>query len=101
MINFDAQLFDLDNNPIVGPDGKNITLGKISADSLLMLSDDDRAMTGEEKVARYELAKRVLHGTLALKAEEIAKLKSTIGKHYAPIIVGQAWKLLDPVESAG
>ena len=105
-INFDAKFLDLDGNEVkdrqLGADGKitenTTTLGKCAANALLALTDADKDMTGETKVKRYDLAMRVVRGDVSLKAEDISEIKKAIGKHYAPLIVGQAWRMLDPGE---
>lgn len=107
MINFDATFKDLDGNIVkdrqvsVGGASTEIeaTLGRVAANALLALTDADKDMTGDVKVKRYDLAMRVIKGEVALKAEEISDIKAAIGKHYTPLIVGQAWKMLDPAES--
>lgn len=106
MINFDAKFCDLDGNEVrdrqMGQDGKMTesvaTLGRVAANALLMITDADKDMAGEIKVKRYDLAMRVIRGEASLKAEEIATIKAVIGKHYSPLIVGQAWRMLDPSE---
>lgn len=106
MINFDATFKDLDGEKVVDRklelDGSvketEATLGRVAANALLALADSDKDMSGETKVKRYDLAIRVVRGETALKAEDIAIIKAAIGKHYTPLIVGQAWKLLDPSE---
>lgn len=105
-INFDSNFKDLDGNEVkdrqVGLDGKITesvaTLGRVAANALLAITDADRDMTGEIKVKRYDLAMRVIRGDISLKAEEVADIKAAIGKHYSPLIVGQAWRMLDPGE---
>lgn len=106
MIDFDAKFKDLDGNDVkdrqMGLDGKVTesvaTLGRVAANALLAITDADKDMTGETKVKRYDLAMRVVRGQVSLKAEEISDIKAAIGKHYAPLVVGQAWRLLDPGE---
>ena len=105
-INFDDTFKDLDNQTITDRklelDGTitetTATLGRVSANALLAMADSDRDMTGDVKVKRYDLAMKVVRGETVLKAEDIAIIKSAIGKHYAPLIVGQAWRMLDPAE---
>lgn len=72
------------------------TLGRISANALLAMTEDEKNMAGEEKVKRYDLAMRIIKGTADLKVEEVADIKKAVGKSFMPLIVGQAWKLLDP-----
>lgn len=105
-IDFNTKFKDLDGNEVkdrqMGLDGKFTesvaTLGRVAANALLAMTDADKDMTGETKVKRYDLAMRIVKGEASLKAEEIADIKAAIGKHYTPLIVGQAWKMLDPGE---
>lgn len=52
--------------------------------------------SGIEKVKKYELAKRVyVGGEVELSAEEITLIKEGIGRLFQPIIVGQAFDMLE------
>lgn len=108
-INFNAPLKDLDGKVITDKvldheDKVNLvkaTLGRVAANALLAVTDEDKNMTGETKVKRYDLAMKVINGKAdKLKAEDISEIKKAIGKTYAPLIVGQAWRMLDPAEKA-
>ena len=105
MIDFTAQLRDLSGEGIIERtlDAKNmermkpLTLGAVAANALLAQTEEDKSMTGEEKVRRYSLAMKVVtNAEAALKAEEVAEIKKVVAKAYGPLVVGQAWKLLDP-----
>lgn len=101
LIDFDQTFLTLDGVKITDVSDKgeiSLTLGRVVANALLAITEEEARLSGEEKVKRYELAKRVLSGTASLKAEEIAEIKKIVGVHYTPLIVGQAWKMLDPVE---
>jgi len=39
--------------------------------------------------------------SLLMTAEELATIKERIGKAYGPIVVGPAWKMLDPALQKG
>ena len=80
------------------------TLRHIS-ENVLLLPDMDKdgnpkEMTGDEKCKRYDLAMRIHKATAKdmadLQAEEIALLKKLIDRNYSTLIVGQAFKILDP-----
>ena len=57
-----------------------------------------KELTGNEKVKRYELAKKIFKSTglVDLEAEQVTLLKELIGNIYPPITVGQAFEILDP-----
>lgn len=105
MTDFTVVLKNLDGEDLmeqsVRPDktivSKCLTLGSAAANALIMATDEDKGVSGEEKVKRYALAMKVISNKDAsLKAEEIAKIKELIGRAYGPLVVGQAWALLDP-----
>jgi len=58
--------------------------------------------SGIEKVKKYELAKRAYNTTndelVELSAEDITLIKNRIGEVYPPLIVGQAYDLLEQKE---
>lgn len=73
---------------------RSVTLGRVSANALLMPFPDEMNLAGEEKVKRFMIATKVWTGTEELTLDEIGVLKKCIGKAYAPLIVGRAWELL-------
>ena len=96
-VNFLVDMVDLDGRPIDEAEGKPATLGFVCLDALMRSYNDEPNLTGVEKVRRYDLALRIKRGggQLDLPAEEITLLKLLIGKAYAPLIVGQAWAMLE------
>ena len=105
MIDFTVVLKDLNGEDIIernlAPDNtaksKPLTLGAVAANALLAQFEDEKNLSGEEKVKRYGLAMRVVSSKdAALKAEEVAEIKKLVAKAYSPLIVGRAWGLLDP-----
>jgi hypothetical protein len=80
---------------IQGEEIKDLTLKVVSVESLLATFSDEQ-ISGEEKAKRYLLATRIYaNEELELTVEEIAKIKQLIGKGYGPLIVGQAWEMLE------
>jgi hypothetical protein len=94
-INFDKILKDFEGKPIPAADGKSAVLRGIVIDALLATYKDEQNLTGEEKLKRYLLAEKVHKKEDDLAIEEIASLKKLIGKAFAPLIVGQAWQILE------
>ena len=82
---------------IMGEEIKDLTLKTVSVESLLATFDDERSLLGEEKAKRYVLATRIYANPeeLDLTVEEISKIKQLIGKGYGPLVVGQAWEILE------
>lgn len=51
--------------------------------------------TGVEKVAKYELAKRIYASDeVDLNEKEITLIKDRVGELYSPVVVGQLYELL-------
>lgn len=106
-IDFTTPITNMDGSAVTGADGKALdkppTLGSICESALLAVYADEREpqtgkdlITPQEKYDRWKLAGKVQGKDVQLSAEELSKLKMLIGKGYAPLIVGQAWTLLDP-----
>lgn len=78
---------------------KYITLKRICVNALLSEAKEEKniIITGEEKVKRYELAKKIQEAEtkVDLKTEEIVLIKKMIGLVYPPLIVGQCFQLLE------
>jgi hypothetical protein len=104
-INFSHELKTLDGKSIPGFDGKERTsLKDVCVDALLAQFRDEvgaagnpgTGISGEEKCNRYVLATRIYgDDEVDLKVEEIALLKKLVGKGFGPLIVGQAWDMLE------
>jgi hypothetical protein len=101
-INFTEALTGLDGKPIVQGDPKKaepITLGDIAVASLENSLEEDRQMSGDAKFKLDTLARKIYKMKDAiLTVEDISTIKQRIGKAYPPVIVGAAWRLLDPAQ---
>jgi len=68
-----------------------------TTEALLASYEDEKSLSGEEKASRYTLA-LAIHASvepLDLKAEDVVLIKKLVAKGYGPLIVGQAWMLLE------
>jgi len=76
---------------------KDLTLKSVSIEALLATFEDERSLSGEEKVKRFVLATRIESNSndMDFKVEDVAKIKQLIGKGYGPLVVGQAWEMLE------
>jgi len=79
------------------------TLKSVAVEALQLSFADEQQISGEEKAKRWVLATRIYANpeNIDLKTEEISIIKKLIGKAYGPLIVGQAWKILDPASIKG
>ncbi len=97
-IKFSTLMLDIDGEPIKEPTGdpgktRTVTLGELCERVLL---NDMIEKDGAKKVQMFHLAMRI-HGTskeVEISVEECALLKKIVSS-YNPLIVGQAWDLLD------
>lgn len=89
-INFTQQLVDLKKESI-GP------LRDYATHALSVAVDGDDRRGGADKVKLWALAVRIMDADeLDLPVEDVAMIKERIGRYYPPLVVGQAWAMLDP-----
>lgn len=94
IINFSESIKNLAGNSLK-ENGKEISIGNICANALLFEDKDDK-MTGQEKLERYELAKKIFEKEkVDLTIEEIAKIKEIVGKYSSTLVVGQVYKYFE------
>jgi len=96
-VNFAQELKTLDGESISNGRGRQTTtLKDVTIDALLATFQDEQGLPGNEKLERYKLALRVsLAPVQTLNAEEISLIKKLIGKAFSPLIVGQAYLMLE------
>jgi hypothetical protein len=95
-INFNQEIKTIEGEtiPKQGSEKEFLKLIDVAINALLTF---DEKSTGEEKFKRYNIAKEI-HSNLNeidLRLEDIAMIKSLIGKIYSPLVVGQTWKMLE------
>jgi len=97
-VDFSEVLKALDGNDIcISPDSNvSATLKEVSVIALMSSYEDERNLPGEQKFERWRLANKIHGGDVVeLSIEEVALLKKLIGKAWGPLVVGQAWTLLE------
>lgn len=95
-----TKLTDFDGKPIIMPDEKPLTVRSVIVANLMAYSpetrDADRNVSGEEKLERFTLARRVQkHDVVDMTAETVAKLKKLIGDNASPLIAGQMFEFFE------
>jgi hypothetical protein len=94
-IDFSTTFTDLITGDTIEDQGIAMTLGLIGTRALMQV-DPKEHEPGEQKVKDFQLAQRIVKGgDIEITAEEATRLKQRIAKFFGPIIVGQAWPLLD------
>jgi len=94
-INFKQPLRTLSGDEI-NEGGVPVTLGTIAVNALLTSYPNEQP-TSEEKVQRWRLAQAIFAAgeSLDIRIEDVVLIKRLIGVAYAPLIVGQAFAMLD------
>ncbi len=92
---------DLENPESKLPKKEPLTMRIVCTNSLLTQTQDDRNIDGNEKAKRFELAMRIYtEKEVDLDIDELKMIKDLIGKTYGPLVVGQAYRILDPKPKA-
>lgn len=89
----------LDGEPVLKKGNKPFTLKEACVQALTSMVDE-RA-SGEEKVRRAVLAEQIYksNGQVDFPVEDVALIKKLIGISGSPLVVKQAWDVLDPKEN--
>lgn len=75
------------------------TLRGICTNALVAQFQDERNLSGEDKVKRYDLALKITNeDVLDLPHDDLALIQKLVAKMYGPLFVGQVWAMLDPKE---
>lgn len=85
---------DMDGVALSDDSEKPVTLGVVAVRSLLTPEQDTPAL---EKVERFRLASHIHSAKcpVELSIEEAGKIKMLIGQFFPPLIVGQAFAMLE------
>lgn len=88
----------LSGGPIKGTNEKEPFRLKDAAINVLTVLNDREVVEPKEKYRRAELAERIYRadGEIDLSIDDLKLLKDLIGEKGSPLIVKQAWDILDP-----
>lgn len=90
-------LTDLDGVDLLDDKNKPLTCGKVLVSILLAMHEEDKNMTGEDKILRYELAKKINGaGECDMIASEITLCQELMGKYCVPLALGQMVSIIEP-----
>ena len=95
-IDFSAVIKDLDGDAV--KDGeKDATLGRVACTALLASYGDEQHLPAEDKIKRFRLAEVAARGgEQEVKIDDVALVKTLIGKAFAPLVVGRAYDIIEP-----
>jgi hypothetical protein len=95
-IDFQQRLKAIDGSELV-ENGKPVTLAAVAVNALLDVIPKQEEVTSEAKVQRWRIAQRIFAAEepVDVTVEEVVIVKKLIGIGYAPLIVGQAFDLIE------
>jgi len=94
-LDFGKVLTGFDGKPIKFND-RDATLGLVAVEALCAVYQDEKDLTGEEKVKRATLAEVAYQGNgVDVSVEDIALIKRLIGKAYGPLVVKKAYDIIE------
>ena len=73
----------------------DLTLKDVIIQALLSFARDEPEKEKFDSYRLYERLKVHSKNEINLTTEELAKIKKKIGSHYAPLIMGQAWDMIE------
>ncbi len=92
----DTEIKNLDGTSIPQEKGKVTTLKYVFC-NILSGQIQEKVISGEEKVRRYNLATEIYRNTeIELGVSDIKLLMDLVAEGYVPLISGQIWNILDP-----
>lgn len=95
-VNFSKPIVNIQTDEPFKTNKGDMLLAHVCVEALLVVDQNDGKTGGEEKLRRYELAKKVsAGGEINIKPEEATLLKDRIGKTYGPAVVGPAFEALN------
>ena len=96
-LDFTQTVLGIDGKPLNGDTKPALTLGDIAVTALHSTIEDDKTLSGLDKFKMDELARKIYKSKAAmLSVEDVALIKTRIGKVYGPLVIGATWRLLDP-----
>lgn len=113
-VDFSTQMVDIEGEPMeeskLKADGSpvmdgdkpvmlKLSVARVAKRVLLAGFDDEKGLSGEDKLARWTLAQRINKGTKNYHAEDIALVKRLIAKAYTAAVVGPAYAILEGDET--
>lgn len=73
------------------------TLKDVAVEALLAF-DPQKNVKGKDKMQRWQIAATIYASNgevVTMEMEDVAKIKELVGDIYGPLIVGQAWNMLE------
>lgn len=95
-LDFNVKLKSLNDDNLKDDKGKEVTLGSVCVEALLLNYSEEGPISGEEKKSRWDLASKISKvEPTEMVIEEVALIKKLIGRAYGAAVVGPAYTLLE------
>lgn len=96
-INFKQELGTFNGTRLMYDEKTPWTLQTACVESLGAIYRDEQSVAAEEKFKRYMLAEKIINATKTtdFTIDEVSMLRTMVGKHPSPIIVGRVWEILE------
>lgn len=102
-VDFNQTLKDFDGKPLryqpaePGKQGDPMTLKRLSVDALLARAPNAPAISGDEHMKRFELARQIHKSRepVELESEQAVLVKKLLAEAYGPLLVGQAFEMIE------
>lgn len=92
VVNVDTPILNLEGDAL-----ENATAKSVILEALMVTFEDDRNLTGEQKIKIFLLAQRVQSGgEVDFTSDDITLMKTRVAKGFNALAVGRVWELLDP-----
>jgi hypothetical protein len=94
---FNKAFVDVEEKAVENEAGVPFTLRMAAVNSLMAAFEDEKSLSGEEKLKRYDLGMRIHKSPdpIEITAEEVSLIKKLIAKGYPTLISAQAWKMVE------
>ena len=99
-LNVATVLFDLEEEPMKTPKGKDATVRFVFCEALILPSQKEGEIEGQEKARRFALAQKIAASqeTVDLSVDDVALLKKLIGNGFPVLVVGQVYRLIEAAD---
>lgn len=96
LIDFATKIKNFDGTLILDEKNQTTSLGTVAITALVTLTKKDESVDAKTKYEWGVLADKIYGGKkLDLKSNEIVLLKERIGQLFGPLVIRQAWDLLE------
>lgn len=94
-MDWNTEITDFEGRTVFAEDNVALTLGRAAVVALTIQSPEDQNSTGEDRFKLGRLASKIIDKE-NLSIEDLAIVKTRIGKFFNPTVVYKAWLILDP-----